>query len=66
MTIKFMKIRRKRKWLFVKDVENIVQTIIHIAGIAIICLENLLAWRQKEGMSVEYAEQQYMVGIIIA
>ena len=48
-----------------KDVENIVQTIIHIARTVIICLDNRMVWQQKEVINAESAEQPYMEDIII-
>lgn len=48
-----------------KGVENIAQTIIHIAGTVIICLDNRMVWQQKEVINAESAEQPYMEDIII-
>lgn len=50
---------RVSKWLIVKDAENIVQTTIHIAEIAIIYLDNRMVWQQQEGISAKCAEQLY-------
>ena len=48
-----------------KDVENIAQTIIHIVGTVIICLDNRMVRQQKEVINAESAEQPYTEDIII-